>query len=168
MEAFANKVISTSPELEGSIYLARGGLHEHLFGTQPFEGKPIVLYDDLLAETKSVADVRDFHAHYLARAITHFYDKKCLVIITSNFPLLPGIADQLQNADPVGRIKSRLVEMTAGSAQMKLTGPDYRGMIAGKRDADPFGAFDDGRFNFGPDVDNGQNGPPKTLGGMGF
>jgi hypothetical protein len=62
--------------------------------------------------------------------IQMIYESRRFVIITCNFPFKTGILQRVEQIDTIGRITSRLKEITAGSGEIYLSGKDYREILS--------------------------------------
>ncbi len=142
LEAFARYILENAPELLDSLYLARGDFTLRHIGSVNLYGKcPIVLIDDLFAEYQSTSAL-NVHTDLicLMNYLTAVYERRTLVIATSNFPMLSpakiaqvGIIQRIAEVDKVGRTLSRCKELLATAGEMHLAGHDYRDDIAKER-----------------------------------
>ncbi|MDP3507973.1 MAG: DnaA/Hda family protein [Candidatus Melainabacteria bacterium] len=137
LEAFASHILTHAPELERSLYLARDNFTlRHIAYTDLYEKRPIVMIDDLFSEYQSVDKL---HAatdlRCLMDYLTAVYDRRTLVIATSNFPMLSnhGIIECIRSVDKIGRILSRCEELLSTAGEIYLPGIDYRQEIAKER-----------------------------------
>jgi DNA replication protein DnaC len=135
LEAVINDIRERAPELLDSIYLFRdkftskfcSGVYEF-----SFDRKPIIFLDDLFSEHQSIGDLHDAtDIPAISSLISQAYERRWLVVATSNFPLMSGILDRIKKVDKVGRISSRCEEIITGRGQeFEIKGPDYRAIIA--------------------------------------
>jgi hypothetical protein len=89
-------------------------------------------------DRRSVAELRDnVEIKAMMNFITAMYDRKALVVATSNFPLMQGIIDRISTVDHIGRTTGRLHEIMARSGELKIEGVDYRRVLARDTEINP-------------------------------
>lgn len=140
LEAFAQHLLDGAPALAKSIYLARDSFTlRHIASVDLYDRRPIVLIDDLFSEYQSVSQLHTAtDLPCLMKFLASVYERRTMVIATSNFPMLGdgGILEAIAKVDKVGRILSRCEELLASSGEIYLPGKDYRKVIAQKRKAE--------------------------------
>ena len=127
-ESFVNEVKEKAPELLEKICLFRGNF-THAFMSfaweKEFDQYPIMLIDDLFVQT---ANPTELHPNTDGAAMFNFmmqaYNKKNLVIFSSNFSIDKDLKRIALANDPLGRLSSRLQEVAAGT--IHVNGPDGR------------------------------------------
>jgi DNA replication protein DnaC len=136
MEALVNDILQQAPDLKEKIFLLREDFTNAMRG-QPgaalnaFDGKPIILIDDLFSECQSVEDLHPkSEVMHLMRFIAEAYERRPLIITTSNFPFVKGIIEKIQEVDTVGRATSRCDEILSRGGEVEIAGPDGRIEIA--------------------------------------
>jgi len=137
LEAFVNRVLKQAPELEKRIYLSRSNFcHDNMTAAARYDNLPIILIDDLFSDLQSVDAM---HPATDLKALMHFftrcYDRRPLVICTSNFSMNEGqgLLSRLGQADKIGRALSRAKELLSTAGEIYLPGKDFRGEIAKRR-----------------------------------
>lgn len=138
LEALINEVTGNVPELARRIYLFRGRFTvRNISGISDFDKCPIVVVDDLYAEYQTIDDLHPrTDIKVLMEMITMVYEKRQLVIFSSNFPLMEGIEERIRSVDTLGRTTSRLKELLANSGEMEIQGEDHRRILATKASTD--------------------------------
>lgn len=129
-EALINHIKEKQPSLLTHIFLSRTNFtHDNMAFACKYNGCPIIIIDD----------IEELHPRTDIEAIMNFikmiYEKRCLVIITSNFPIKGKILKKIKEIDKVGRIASRLKELLSYSGELELKGDDYRDKIAQKNNS---------------------------------
>ena len=142
VEAFANRLKQKAPALVkgNKIFFDRARFTlRHVLGDHgsDYDGAPVVICDDLWSEHATLAKV-DHDATYFMRYVFGAYERRSLTIFTSNFPVRDGIEKLVAARDPVGRVTSRLRELLHSSAELTISGDDYRRTLAQQRAASAF------------------------------
>lgn len=98
----------------------------------------VLAIDDLFRGQQSLSGVSPIDINSVMEGLYRAYERRQFVLTTSNFPT-NGMIDLIKAQDTVGRLSSRLVEMSIGA--IELTGEDYREKLAKERQErgeDPF------------------------------
>ncbi len=136
VEALVNKLKADAPEVAQDIYFYRGDLHYPILDGSDnlhldYGHKPIIVADDLFSQKQSLSDANSSDYKSLSAFMTMVYEKRCLVIMSSNFSLAEELVPFLRQHDTVGRITSRMEELIGGRGfSVDTSGPDYRSKIA--------------------------------------
>ncbi len=137
LEAFASHILAEAPQLERSLYLARDNFTlRHIGFTDLYEKRPIVMIDDLFSDFQSVDKLHPAtDLKCLMNYLSAVYERRTLVIATSNFPMLSndGIVECIRSVDKIGRTLSRCEELLSTAGEIYLPGIDYRKEIAKER-----------------------------------
>jgi chromosomal replication initiation ATPase DnaA len=141
VEAFINRILKARPDLRKRMCLSRGRfMYDFLTDTHPYGPAAIVVIDDMFHDKSSVGNlckVNDVNA--FMKFMTMVYERRILVLITSNFPLVQGgILQEVAKVDKVGRVLSRSKEILAGSGEINLLGKDFREVLAERNRTDGF------------------------------
>lgn len=124
-------------DLESLIYFDRQ------FGTTSLidQNHPIVLIDDLFKNTQSAGDLNDYQIKDFSKLVTRVYEEQILLVTSTNLDVM-SILNRVEELDRVGRVSSRMKELTNGGvSNFELTGDDYRGILAEcnkREEVDPF------------------------------
>lgn len=136
IESVINDISQRAPNLRNRCFLQRGSLTTAVVGgslERELTKTPILFVDDAYAEKQNLSDLSDFDIKSLMDFFTSVYEKRSLIIFTSNFPILSdtGLLERIRRIDKVGRITSRCKELIAvGGGEIFVNGPDYREIIA--------------------------------------
>ncbi len=133
VEAIINRVRHRAPKLllANKLYLARKDFTlEHVAMVSTYERAPVVIVDDMWNTHASVDRLHSVDVQCFSDFVFSIYERRTLVLVTSNFPIMAGILPIVKQYDPAGRAVSRLSELLAGSGEMHLEGPDYRQVLA--------------------------------------
>lgn len=144
-EAVVNRLKLKLSHPEKALWVVRGDSGEYVLKNYALTSEAkVVLVDDLFAEYANLDDLRSRANSSrltvlpnLADALKDAYEKRVFLITTSNFST-SGVIDLIdQKVDPLGRVRSRIAEMSLKTVE--LDGPDYREKIAVDRgEEDPF------------------------------
>jgi DNA replication protein DnaC len=151
VEALIHRVRQRAPKLllANKLYLARKDFTlEHVASVSTYEGAPVVIVDDIWREHGGIDRLTSVDVRCFSDFILSIYERRTLVLVSSNFPIMAGILPLVKKYDPSGRAASRLSELLAGSGEMHLEGPDERQLIAeraGPGDAFTISTVDTGR-----------------------
>ena len=141
VEAFVNHIRQHDERLLKKMVLSRGRFYfDFQFDVNPY-GVPIVIIDDMFHNMQSIDQLHP--ATELAsfmKFITMVYERRILVLVTSNFPMMEGggILSRVEHVDKIGRIVSRSKEVLAGSGEIHLAGRDFRETLAERRQSHGF------------------------------
>ena len=131
LEAFINEFRNNDIDPENLIYLSRGNFTgQNFMGDFAFDGKPIIVIDDLFSEHQSVdsfSSIIDIDT--ISKFLSFAYEDRRLIITSSNLAS-EEIFNKVKEVDEVGRVTSRVNEMMAGLPEIKVEGKDYRTIIA--------------------------------------
>lgn len=134
-EAMINKINREAPGVaQQKIYLMRDNFTSEFATFIPthengFKKHPIILVDDLFANVSSASDLRPLSdGKAMHNFIMQAYKTKNLVIFSSNFALGDDLERIIAGNDSMGRLQSRLQEISAGNFAMQ--GEDYRSKTA--------------------------------------
>lgn len=140
VEAFINRVKEGNPKLLRRMVLSRGRFYfDYQLCNSPY-GVPVVVIDDMFHDKQSVQDLHPrVELASFMKFVTDIYERRALVIVTSNFPMLKGgIVERVAQVDTVGRIVSRMHELLACSGEINLSGKDFRAELAKRKKDDEF------------------------------
>lgn len=140
LEAFLNMV---KPEKNSKDLINSTSNHVYLLeGTRlatwqyrDLDEVRVLAIDDLFQRQQRVDQISQSDIKSVMAGIYRAYEKRQLVITTSNFPT-NGVLDLIQAQDEIGRVRSRILEMAIGA--IELTGDDYREKLSKKVESDPF------------------------------
>jgi predicted ATPase len=138
VEALINRVREKAPRLlhAHKLHLSRNDFTlEHVANVSTYEDAPIVVIDDLWSAHASLDRLNTVDLRCFIAFVSSIYDRRTLVLATSNFAILDGILPLVRKQDPLGRATSRLDELLAGSGEIHLEGPDHRRIHAERADA---------------------------------
>ncbi len=132
IEALVNHVKQAAPQVLAKMYLARENFtHANLSSTGSYGNAPIVIIDDLFAESHGLDQLHDAtDIRCFMEFIKKMYEERRLIIITTNFAFKEGIVERVKKVDKVGRIVSRLNEILSRSGEFEFSGEDYRDRLA--------------------------------------
>lgn len=138
IEAFCHKFVNSG--LIDKILLFRSDFFRYGADVSVLNGDhPVVVIDDLWSRFQSLNDEKlrdDMHIQFFGDFLAETYEKRRLVLVTSNFPT-EGILKRIEGIDQIGRTVSRMREIASKS--FELTGDDYREILAEKQnEKDPF------------------------------
>ncbi|TAH35137.1 MAG: AAA family ATPase [Alphaproteobacteria bacterium] len=143
MEATINALLAVNANLAKRIMYSRGNFasdYAHA-STALFEiyhrDTPIIMIDDVYKERQSVRELSPSDIEAMMNFVTGVYDRRALVIMTSNFPLKDGITQRIAEVDKIGRTTSRLEEIMARSGEIEVRGSDYRKVLAKDKAVNP-------------------------------
>lgn len=136
LESFARHIMDNAPRLASSIFLSRTDFTLlHITGTFLYGRCPIVLIDDLFSTSQSLSDLHPVtDLKRMMEFIASVYERRTLVITTSNFPMM-GIVGRMREVDKIGRTISRCHEIFSTAGEIYIPGHDYRQDIAAARRA---------------------------------
>ncbi len=138
VEAFINELRLRAPNVYKRMVLSRGNFYfDYQIGDNPYYDAPIVIIDDMFHNKMSVSALHPAtEIEAFMKFIGDLYDRRRLVLVTSNFSLIEGgILQRVREVDKVGRIISRAAEVLSHCGEFRLEGPDYREIIAAKSKA---------------------------------
>ena len=128
IEALINFIKMNAPDLLKKIYLSRSNFtHDNMTFATRYDDLPIIIIDDIYSEaltSDSLHPATDLKA--FMNFVMDIYEKRRLVIITSNFPFKEGILKKVQLADPQGRVTSRIQELFRSAGEFEVVGDDFR------------------------------------------
>lgn len=136
MEAVVNGLTAQNPKLRDRIFLLRDNFTTMMYGMSGdnfFNNKPIILLDDLYAEIQGPEGLKGFgYVEKLTQFLMQVYERRSLVIASSNFPFIENVLPLVRQHDIIGRSTSRIAEMfgRGGVGELEIKGPDYREIIA--------------------------------------
>ncbi len=139
VEAFLNVVKPDANDFtrKSSVCLLDGGkLASWEYGS--LDDVRVLAIDDLFRGQQSLSSVSATDIKSVMEGLYRAYERRQFVLTTSNFPT-NGMIDLIKAQDTVGRLRSRLAEMSIGA--IELTGEDYREKLArerAERGEDPF------------------------------
>lgn len=131
-EAMINRL--REMEVADRVWLVRGedapyALKQHALSEDAT--KRVFIVDDLFSRFPALARVDTWNLGNFTESLLQIYERRLFLITTSNFSTA-GIKQRITaDIDPVGRVKSRLAEMTV--RDITLDGPDYREILAQQR-----------------------------------
>lgn len=136
VEAVVNKLKSEAPEVLDDVFFYRGELQYPILDGSDnlhldYGHKSIIMLDDLYANKQSLnhADSADYKR--ISAFLTMVYEKRCLVIVSSNFSMADEMVPFIKKHDQIGRLSSRVEELMGGRGfSIDTSGPDYRVKIA--------------------------------------
>lgn len=99
---------------------------------------PIIVFDDVYCDRNAIAEIDNFDIKSFMELTMLAYERRALVIMSSNFPLKAALMDRVARVDKLGRVVSRLKEMMSLSGELVIDGPDYREIIAASGTHDVF------------------------------
>ncbi|MDX1989271.1 MAG: hypothetical protein SFV17_21475 [Candidatus Obscuribacter sp.] len=138
VEAFINELRLRAPNVYKRMVLSRGNFYfDYQIGDNPYYDAPIVVIDDMFHNKMSVSALHPAtEIEAFMKFIGDLYDRRRLVLVTSNFSLIEGgIMQRVKEVDKVGRIVSRAAEVLSHCGEFRLEGPDYRQIIAANSNA---------------------------------
>lgn len=138
VEAFINELRMRAPRVYKRLVLSRGRFcFDYQIGDNPYYDAPIVVIDDMFHNKMSVFALHPAtEIEVFMKFIGDLYDRRRLVLVTSNFSLIEGgILQRVKEVDKVGRIISRAAEVLSYCGEFRLEGPDCREIIAIKNRA---------------------------------
>lgn len=137
VEAFINALRLRASRVYERMVLSRGNFYyDYQTDCNPYYYAPVVVIDDMFHKKMSVADLWDTEIDAFMKFIGDLYDKRRLVIVTSNFSLIEGgIMERVKEVDKIGRVISRAAEVLTRCGEFRLEGPDYRQIIASEKRA---------------------------------
>ena len=139
VEAFLNVVKPDTNDFtrKNGVYLLDGkALATWEYGS--LDDVRVLAIDDLFRGQQSLSGVTATDIKSVMEGLYRAYERRQFVLTTSNFPT-NGMIDLIKAQDTVGRLRSRLAEMSIGA--IELTGEDYREKLARERQErgeDPF------------------------------
>lgn len=89
----------------------------------------IIVLDDVYSRASHLSNISDFEFDYFLRAMMTVYEQRQLMILTTNFHLSELIA-RIRSKDTIGRVFSRVQEMSRNALSLELQGEDYREVLA--------------------------------------
>jgi len=130
IESILNDLKARAPSLYDISCLRRGPLPFVASGSAhdgDFDGKPLIFLDDVWADKSSVKDLNNDNIRSLMGVITWAYERRAMIVMTTNFPFVSEILPVIKQHDPVGRVVSRTQEMLDQRAcEINIEGPDHR------------------------------------------
>jgi DNA replication protein DnaC len=133
VEAIINWIKEKAPQMLPRVALSRSRFMVDISVPDPYGDCPLVIIDDLFADKSSLDEIGDYEISKIITFIMGIYERRQLVIITSNFPMMEGLLPKIREADPLGRVVSRAMEILSSSGEIELPGDDYRRSIAEQR-----------------------------------
>ncbi len=136
LEATINHIRVVNPAAVKRMYMSRFPLtHEHISYSNGFDynGCNVVFLDDVYSEftdLSRLSDVTDIPS--FMKLVTVVYERRLLVVVTSNFNFTDGIVARTAKVDKIGRALSRPRELMANSGELHIVGSDYRAKLAKK------------------------------------
>lgn len=135
LEGLANRLIEANPKMRERLYWIRGQEFTGQFMGSSlmhyFDQTPIILVDDLFSTKQSLGELHErVEIDAMMRFASGVYERRALVVATSNFPFMQGIFAKVKSIDTIGRAASRLEEIMARSGEITMTGEDYRKTLA--------------------------------------
>ena len=130
LEACAHKLIDSW--LWEDVFLYRGAMYTHDWEELSDLKERILLIDDLFSKSKDISDINKYWPlPSYADLMFWAYEKRKLVLTSSNFSTEWIIMRIEKELDPVWRITSRMKEIWQASLELKWN--DYREIITSKK-----------------------------------
>lgn len=136
VEAFVNRIRLEAPDVYQRLIMTRGRFYfDFQMNDNPYGDAPIVIIDDMFHDKLGVSDLHPAtEINSFMRFITDLYDRRRLVLVTSNFPLIEGgILEMVAKVDKIGRITSRAAEVMSRVGEIELQGMDFRQELVRRR-----------------------------------
>jgi chromosomal replication initiation ATPase DnaA len=144
VEAFVNRIRVDAPEVYKRLIMSRGRFSSDFQSDfNSYGDAPIVIIDDMYHDMMRVSDLHPAtEIKAFMRFITDLYDRRRMVIVTSNFPLIEGgIMEMVTKVDKIGRITSRAAEVMSRVGEIELQGMDFRHELVRRRRQSPGRGF---------------------------